>query len=244
MFPYRDMMPLGSLKGFAILASDGRLGTVNDFLFDDATWHVRWLVVRTGMWLAGRIALVHPLDLAQPDDGSRTLAVRLTQAQVAASPDILLDEPVSRQTEYGMQGYAWHDPAWGNPRYLAGPLSGLGLHVSKSRLVEEKAMHKVLRGGGLTDGGDPHLRSVVAVMGTAARATDGPAGTIEDILADRSDWSVRGVVIRTRHWWPDPTAVVVAPSQVREVSWSRQEVTLAITCDEIKTSQPYDPAGA
>ena len=50
-----------SLKGYAIEATDGRLGTVSDFLFDDASWLVRWLVVDTGKWLSGRkVLLLHP----------------------------------------------------------------------------------------------------------------------------------------------------------------------------------------
>ena len=37
-----------AIKGYAIAASDGRIGTVSDFLFDDASWLVRWLIVDTG----------------------------------------------------------------------------------------------------------------------------------------------------------------------------------------------------
>ena len=48
------------IKGFAVTTSDGRLGTVSDFLFDDATWLVRWLVVDTGSWLPGRKVLLPP----------------------------------------------------------------------------------------------------------------------------------------------------------------------------------------
>ena len=36
---------ISPLKGFAIEASDGRIGTVVDYLFDDASWKVRWLVI-------------------------------------------------------------------------------------------------------------------------------------------------------------------------------------------------------
>ena len=51
---------ISALKGFAIEASDGRIGTVVDFLFDDASWKVRWLVVDCGSWLKGRKVLIHP----------------------------------------------------------------------------------------------------------------------------------------------------------------------------------------
>jgi len=50
------------IKGYAIEASDGDIGTISDFLFDDASWLVRWLVrwlvVDTGDWLSGRKVLL------------------------------------------------------------------------------------------------------------------------------------------------------------------------------------------
>ena len=36
-----------AINGCAIEASDGRLGTVSDLLFEDVGWIVRWLVVDT-----------------------------------------------------------------------------------------------------------------------------------------------------------------------------------------------------
>ena len=58
-----------SLKGLAIEADDGRIGTVSDFLFDDRTWKCRWMVVDTGTWLTGRKVLVHPSAIGRPDYG-------------------------------------------------------------------------------------------------------------------------------------------------------------------------------
>jgi hypothetical protein len=49
-----------AINGYAIEASDGDIGTVSDFLFDDASWLVRWLVVDTGNWLSGRKVLLPP----------------------------------------------------------------------------------------------------------------------------------------------------------------------------------------
>jgi len=36
------------LKGFVIRATDGELGTVDQFLFDDDTWCIRYLTIETG----------------------------------------------------------------------------------------------------------------------------------------------------------------------------------------------------
>jgi uncharacterized protein YrrD len=54
------MLAVSALKGFAIEARDGKIGTVSDFLFDDRSWKIRWMVVDTGGWLTGRKILVHP----------------------------------------------------------------------------------------------------------------------------------------------------------------------------------------
>ena len=56
-----------AINGYAIKASDGQIGTVSDFLFDDASWLVRWLVVDTGNWLSGRKVLLPPSVLGQLD---------------------------------------------------------------------------------------------------------------------------------------------------------------------------------
>jgi hypothetical protein len=75
------MLLVGSaLKGYAIAASDGQIGTVSDFLFDDRTWKVRWLVVDTGTWLSGRMVLIHPSAIGQADYERRQLPVALTMA--------------------------------------------------------------------------------------------------------------------------------------------------------------------
>jgi hypothetical protein len=47
------------LFGCQVAATDGGVGTVRDFLFDDQNWKVRW-IVDTGHWLPGRKVLIHP----------------------------------------------------------------------------------------------------------------------------------------------------------------------------------------
>ena len=49
------------LKGNAIVATDGEIGKVDDFYFDDKSWTIRYLVADTGNWLLGRTgaALAH-----------------------------------------------------------------------------------------------------------------------------------------------------------------------------------------
>ena len=64
---------ISPLKGFAVEASDGRIGTVVDYLFDDASWKVRWLVIDCGTWLSGRKVLIHPSAIARERPRAATI---------------------------------------------------------------------------------------------------------------------------------------------------------------------------
>ena len=38
------------LKNYTIGATDGEIGHVSDFYFDDRSWVIRYLVIKTGSW--------------------------------------------------------------------------------------------------------------------------------------------------------------------------------------------------
>jgi hypothetical protein len=48
------------LLGDQLGASDGDIGHVKDFYFDDKSWAVRYVVADTGSWLPGRQVLLSP----------------------------------------------------------------------------------------------------------------------------------------------------------------------------------------
>ena len=51
------------LTGLLIHASDGQLGVVDQFYFDDETWAIRYLTVETGGWLGGKPVLISPMSI-------------------------------------------------------------------------------------------------------------------------------------------------------------------------------------
>jgi len=62
------------LQGCPVETTDGPVGTVKDFWFDDQSWKVRWMVVDVGHWAPGRQVLIHPLSIAPLDPRSRLTA--------------------------------------------------------------------------------------------------------------------------------------------------------------------------
>lgn len=243
---------VSSLKGFEIHATDGSLGTVSDFLFDDRTWKVRWMVVDTGRWLSGRKVLVHPSAVVSARYGEREVNVALTKAQVENSPDILQDRPVSQQMQNDLYGYYGWDPLWGGSMFgdglyggsMAGYRGGVGAiasPLSATAYFGAAAIREAERGGTSHNDGDPHLRSIAEVTGYHVHATDGDIGHIQDLLIDNASWGIRYFIIDTSNWWFGQH-VLISPYAVKSVDWSDHHVRLDIAKERVKSSPPWNPA--
>ena len=61
-----------SLVGNTVHATDGDLGTVEEFYFDDQAWTIRYMAVNTGHWLSGRTVLISPVALGTSDWQSKS----------------------------------------------------------------------------------------------------------------------------------------------------------------------------
>ena len=101
------------LEDCTIGATDGIIGRVRDFYFDDEAWVIRYLVVGAGEGGPQRRVLISPISIGQPNWSEKILPVSLTRKQVSNSPDIDTDKPVSRQQEMGYLGYYGYGSYWG-----------------------------------------------------------------------------------------------------------------------------------
>jgi hypothetical protein len=104
---------LKDLENCEIGATDGSIGHVKGFYFDDHTWVIRYLVVDAGNWLSSRKVLVSPVSIQHPNWAERLLPVAITREQVKNSPSIDTDKPVSRQNEMDYLGYYGYPLYWG-----------------------------------------------------------------------------------------------------------------------------------
>jgi sporulation protein YlmC with PRC-barrel domain len=225
------------IKGYTIAATDGRLGTVSDFLFDDASWKIRWLVVDTGTWLSGRKVLLPPTVLRHPDANEREFSVALTMQQIKDSPDIDSDQPVSRQLETSVYDYYGWSPYWGMDLYMGG-YGYAGGAMLASPYLESRWREETIPDT-RQDDGDPHLRSIAAVTGYHIHASDGEIGHVRDFILEDADWSIHFLVVDTKNWWAGKT-VLVSPHAAREISWHDRLVNLSVDRETVKSSPAYD----
>jgi hypothetical protein len=223
------------IKGYVIAASDGRLGSVSDFLFDDSSWLTRWLVVDTGHWLSGRKVLLPPLALGHPQPPEHEFPVRLTRHQVEASPDINADEPVSRQMESHVYDYYGWYPYWESGLYTGG-YGFVGGIMGGPTEMETRHRHFIDTSH---DDGDPRLRSIDAVTGYHIHASDGAIGHVDDFLLDDTDWSIRYLVVDTKNWWPRKK-VLISPRSAGKIDWKSRLVNLDVDREKVKGSPAYN----
>ena len=74
------------VRGYHIHARDGQIGHVEDFLIDDVTWMVRYLMVDTSNWIGGRTVLVAPEWASRIDWMRQEVHVQLTRDAIKACP--------------------------------------------------------------------------------------------------------------------------------------------------------------
>jgi len=224
------------LHGCAIHATDGELGKVDEFFFDEKNWTVRYVVVDTGTWLTGRCVLLSPAVLGQPDWDRHSLPVSLTKKQVELSPDIDTDQPISRQQEeelrryFGWANYGVGDPLLADPTFATGPMGMSPATMAAMAPAHTPEAH-----------GDPDLESTKDVVGCHIQATGGEVGHVEDFIVDDHAWVVRYIVVDTRNFLPGKK-VLISPAWVEKVDWAEGKVRVNLSRERIRHSPPYNPS--
>ncbi len=85
---------MDDLEDYSVGASDGSVGRVKEFYFDDEFWVVRYFLVEAGAWLAGRKVLISTMFIRAPNWFNRLLPVSMTRQEVAARQEIGTQRPM------------------------------------------------------------------------------------------------------------------------------------------------------
>lgn len=207
------------LYGTKLAASDGQIGHVMDFYFDDLIWVVRYLVVDTGSWLKGRLVLLSPHSLGKFDEFEKMLHVKLHKAQIEKSPSIEMHKPVSRQYEVEYyKYYGW--PVYWNGGALWG-FGGFPLVMSPSKdEVEASARYHHRE--------DKHLQSTRAVTGYTIHATDGEIGVVSGFKVDDRSWAILQLAVETGHWYSGKE-ILIPTDEIERISYEDSKVFVRLT---------------
>lgn len=102
------------VRGYGIQGSDGAIGHVDDFIVDDETWEVRYLVVDTSNWWFGKKVLLAPHWANRVSWNERKVFIDLSRQAIKSGPEWNVDAAVNREYEVRLYDY------YGRPVYWAG----------------------------------------------------------------------------------------------------------------------------
>jgi uncharacterized protein YrrD len=217
---------VNSLIGNRMEATDGEMGKVEEFYFDDQAWIIVYLVVKTGNWLSGRKVLISPYALIRGKDRSGAFPVNLTKEQIRNSPDIDTELPVSRQQEIALHQYYPWQSYWETGFYEGGIWGIVTPSVANPLPIE-------------VVGGDPHLRSTHAIAGYHIETMDGELGHLRDFIIDDETWHVEYLVIEMHSWLTDKQ-VLIARKHIKEIQWATSKVLVDLTSYALENSPAYE----
>jgi sporulation protein YlmC with PRC-barrel domain len=105
------------VSGYNIHASDGVIGHVVDFVIDDETWAIRYLIIDTQNWWPGKKVLISPQWIDLVSWGERKVFTKLSRESIKQSPEYTEEALLTREFEnalhnhYQLPGYWADEPA-------------------------------------------------------------------------------------------------------------------------------------
>lgn len=100
------------VTGHHIQASDGEIGHVEDFIIDDETWAIRYLIVDTHNWWPGKKVLISRQWIERVSWNERKVFINLSRESIKQSPEFTKESLVSRNYEIGLHDHYKRNGYW------------------------------------------------------------------------------------------------------------------------------------
>ena len=223
-----------SLTGYNMEATDGHIGKVEEFYFEDNTWLIRYLILKTGNWLVYRKLLIAPQFKVKCEARPGIFPVNLSKEQIRAGNYIDSDKAVSRQQDKVLYG-RYDRQRYGGSGFYAG---GSAAVMDSVPITDEKIMKKTDPDDKRSDD-DLHLRSTKTIMGYHIHASDGDFGHVCDFIFDDANWQIMYLVVDS-HTRFGGKKFLIETATIKEIQWNNCKVIVNISTDAIKDTPVFD----
>jgi sporulation protein YlmC with PRC-barrel domain len=102
------------LRGYHIQGSDEEVGHIEDFIVDDESWEIRYLVIDTSNWWVGKKVLVAPRWASRISWADKIVNIDLSRQAIKKCPEWNANAAVNREYETRLYDY------YGRPVYWEG----------------------------------------------------------------------------------------------------------------------------
>jgi hypothetical protein len=202
-----------SLYGYAVMGTDGMIGSVYELYFLDDSWDIAYVVVRIGGLMHRRKILIQPSLFDEVNIASNSIPVALTKDQASHFPGIESDLPVSSFKVKLLWEYYELPAMAAAGGIMTRPVLPPPLSRTEEREIEYLEGHR-----------NPHLRRTREVVRYHLKVKNGPLCPIDDIIMDDKRWSIVYFEAATGGWL-NKRKVFIESANVTRIGWGEQQVT-------------------
>jgi hypothetical protein len=100
------------VRGHHLQAVDGGIGHVADFVLDDESWAIRYLIIDTQNWWPGKKVLISPQWIQSVSWGESKVFINLSRESIKQSPEYREDSLPTREYETGLYRHYDREGYW------------------------------------------------------------------------------------------------------------------------------------
>ncbi|MEI7728924.1 MAG: PRC-barrel domain-containing protein [Verrucomicrobiota bacterium] len=115
----RHLRSTHEVTGYHLETLDGELGHIEDFVIDDASWAIRYLIVKTQNWWPGKSVLVSPQWIERVSWSEKKVFISLSRETIKTSPEYTEESLLTRDYEIGLHGHYSRKGYWIDERVAA-----------------------------------------------------------------------------------------------------------------------------
>jgi hypothetical protein len=215
------LQSLCKLQGLEVLADQSQAGTLEDILFDDIAWRIRYLAVHHAGRDGPRRLLLAPQAVCELDADACRLVTDLALEDLLAQPVFREELPPSRSLEAALvERYRWGAYWADNPMFFGQP------NAPRDRPTQYRHWSEAQRQP------PPELKSFSSLKGAQAQGTDAPAGEVVDCVFDTTDWRIRYLLIELE----EGQSIVAPPDWIRKAAWQHKCIDLDLPRETLASS--------
>lgn len=102
------------VSGHQIQALDGELGLAEDYIIDEETWVIRYLIIDANDWWPGKKILLSPEWIERINWSERKAYVNLSRETIKQSPEYMEESRLTRDYEIGLHQHYNRRGYWNN----------------------------------------------------------------------------------------------------------------------------------
>jgi hypothetical protein len=207
-----------------VYASEASAGKLEDILFDDDAWRVRYLSIRHRPETEVRLLLLAPQAVSELDAENCRLTTDLSLDDLLAQPLFTDELPPDRSLEAALvERYHWGSYWADNPVFFGQPNPPRDRPTQYRHWSEAHCPKQA------------ELRVFSSLRGAKAQGTDSPAGQVVDCIFDTTDWRIRYLLIEL-----DSSQTIVAPPDwIRKAAWQHKCIDLDLPRETLASSPTW-----